>query len=178
MKDKLTLDVFYPHPPERVWKALTDPKALGQWLMPTNFQPMLGARFRFDGLKRGGAQSVEGFVIELEVAKRLTYSWDDGEDDAPGIVSWTLSPVDGGTKLRLEHTPAEASQPYVLIEANLNWKYAMYASLPVMLRLLEAEARKPRAPIVYVQDEPETEPNSESAPKRRAGFRQEEATCC
>jgi len=78
----------------------------------------------------------------------------------------------------LEHTPAEASQPYVLIEANLNWKYAMYASLPVMLRLLEAEARKPRAPIVYVQDEPETEPNSESAPKRRAGFRQEEATCC
>ena len=55
----------------------------------------------------------------------------------------------------------------------MNWRYALYASLPVLMRLLRSEDRRPKAPIVYVADDPE---NPEVA-KRRAGFRQEEATC-
>jgi len=142
--------------------------------MPTDFEPVLGRRFRFNGLKRGADQAVEGVVLELDRLKRLSYSWDDGEDDAPGIVSWTLSPVDGGTVVRLEHRVVEASRPHVLIEASVNWGYAVYASMPVLLRILQAEIRQPRVPIVYVQEDPVPE----SEPTRRAGFRQEEATCC
>jgi uncharacterized protein YndB with AHSA1/START domain len=38
----------YPHPPERVWRALTDPAELGSWLMPTDFTAKAGSRFTLD----------------------------------------------------------------------------------------------------------------------------------
>jgi len=173
MKDKLTFQAFYPDPPERVWRALTDSSALASWLMPTTFKPMIGFRFRFDGLSRGKRSTVEGVVLEIEESKKLTYTWDDGEDDAPGVVSWTLSPKDGGTQLTLEHQTFEPAKPYVLIEASANWSHALSSSLPILMRLLRNEERYPRVPIVYVAEDAQTE----SEPKRRAGFRQEEATC-
>jgi uncharacterized protein YndB with AHSA1/START domain len=173
MKEELSFEAFYPDPPERVWHALTDPKALGKWLMPTTFKPLLGFRFRFEGLNRGMRSTVEGQVIELEEGRRLSYTWDDGDDNAPGVVSWTLKPKDGGTHLTLEHSVAEPVKPYVLIEASMNWRYALHGSLPVLLRLLGEEKQRPKAPIVYVSEEPE----DQDKPKRRAGFRQEEATC-
>ena len=40
-------EVFLPHPPEDVWLALTDPQALAEWLMPNNFEPVAGHKFRF-----------------------------------------------------------------------------------------------------------------------------------
>lgn len=173
MKDKLNFEIFYPHPPERVWQALTDSNALGKWLMPTDFNPTLGFRFRFEGPTRSAGQNVEGVVVEVQRNRRLTYTWDDGEDDAPGIVSWTLSPVDGGTRVTLEHRIAENPKPNVLIEAGLNWGHSLHGSLPRWLQLASAYER-PRVPIVYVVEEPE----AETGPKRRAGFRQEEAVCC
>ena len=81
MKKELSFEAFYPDPPERVWQALTDPKALAKWLMPTTFKPQIGFRFRFEGLGRSNGNSVEGQVIELKEARKLTYTWDDGEDD-------------------------------------------------------------------------------------------------
>lgn len=171
--NKLNFEAFYPDSPDRVWRALTDPGALGRWLMPTDFKPKLGFRFGFEGLSRGRTTKVECVVLELDEGKRLTYSWDDGEDDAPGVVAWTLEPQDGGTRLTLEHRSAEEPKPYVLIEADMNWRYALGASLPVLLRLLEAEDRRPKAPIVYVGEEAEPA----DKPTRRAGFRQEEAKC-
>ena len=173
MNEKLTFEAFYPDPPERVWRALTDPGALGLWLMPATFQPRIGFRFQFRGLNRGKSSQVEGVVLEAQQPTRLAYTWDDGEDDAPGVVAWTLRPQDGGTHLTLEHMPCEQPQPYVLIEASLNWSQALAGSLPLLLRLLRAEERTPRIPIVYVIED--SEPESE--PKRRAGFRQEEAIC-
>ena len=170
---KLTFETFYPDPPERVWQALTDAKALSLWLMPTTFKPLIGFRFRFDGLNRGKKSTVEGVVLESEAAKKLSYTWDDGEDDAPGVVSWTLQPKDGGTQLTLEHVPAEAPKPYVLIEASQNWNRALGASLPIVLRMLRLEAELPKVPIVYVTEDTELQSTS----KRRAGFRQEEVSC-
>jgi uncharacterized protein YndB with AHSA1/START domain len=157
---------------DQVFAAIAAPSRRAKWLLPTDFKPQLGFRFRFEGLTRGKSSTVQGQVIELEEASRLSYTWDDGEDDAPGVVSWTLTPKDGGTHLTLEHTVAEPVKPYVLIEASMNWRHAMHASLPALLRLL-GEDRRPKAPIVYVADEPE----DESKPKRRAGFRQEETAC-
>ena len=174
MKEKLILDVFYPHPPERVWKALTDSKVVAQWLMPNDFKPSLGFGFQLYGLRRNGIQTVKGVVLELDEAKRLSYSWDDGEDDAPGIVSWTLSPVDGGTQVRLEHRIMDETRPHVLIEASANWTYATQTTLPFLLHLLGAESRRPPVPMVYVAEETESDQKS----LRRAGFRQEETTCC
>ncbi len=47
MRREIRLDIIYPHPPERIWKALTDSRSLAKWLMPNDFQPRLGHRFRF-----------------------------------------------------------------------------------------------------------------------------------
>ena len=173
MKDKLSFEAFFPDPPERVWRALTDPAALSRWLLPTNFQPRIGFHFQFRSIGRGKGNAVEGMVLEAHEPQRLAYTWDDGEDDTRGVVCWTLKPTDGGTHLTLEHLPAEEPQPYVLIEANANWSYALHVSLPILLRLMRREARRPPTPMVYVADEPETTQES----KRRAGFRQEEPTC-
>lgn len=70
-------EMFCRHPPDRVWRALTDPKALGTWLMPNDFVPELGHRFTFrtrpippyfDGI-------VHCEVIELDPPKSLAYTW-------------------------------------------------------------------------------------------------------
>lgn len=173
MKDKLILEAFYPDPPERVWKALTGSGALSRWLMPAQFEPKIGFRFQFEGLNRGKTANVKGVVLEAESPHRLAYTWEDGDDDAPGVVAWTLRPQDGGTHLTLEHLPTASPQPYVMIEASLNWSYALNRSLPSVLRLLQSQERYPRVPIVYVTEDPETD----QEPKRRAGFRKEKASC-
>lgn len=170
MNEKLNFEAFYPHPPERVWKALTDPKALAEWLLPTDFRPILGLRFRFDGHSRGS--KVEGEVVGVEEAKLLQYTWDDGEAGSPSVVTWSLQPKDGGTLVHLEHTSSVAAEPYVVIEANLNWRYALYASLPVLLGLMKTGAFRPPVPITYVTEEPKEETT------RRAGFRQDEEAAC
>jgi uncharacterized protein YndB with AHSA1/START domain len=177
LNEPLAFEAIYPHSPERVWQALTDPAALGRWLLPTNFRPRIGFRFRFQG---GRTDAVKGEVLEADPPKRLRYTWldvgDDGTAGSPSVVTWTLEPTPGGTRVKLEHQPgdlvaAAEERPHVLIEASMNWRYAMHGSLPALLRSLETH--RPPTPIVYVADEPEAEP------KRRAGFRQEpEAAKC
>jgi len=161
LTEKLTFTAFYPHPPERVWRALTDAKALAAWLLPADFRPEAGRTFRFDA-----SVPIQGTVLEVDENKLLSYTWIDGEDGeagTPSKVTWRLRPRDGGTELRLEHLPADYVEPMVLIEAGMNWRFALYAALPAILGC-------PRVPIVYVADEPE----SPEVAARRAGFRQSE----
>ena len=98
------LEKIYSHPPGRVWQALTDPQALAQWLLPNSFRPHLGHRFRFTRRADGGKpEKVQCQVVELEAPRRLAYTWQAESDDAPTLVTWTLEPVEEGTRLRLEH---------------------------------------------------------------------------
>ena len=55
MKRNIMIEAFYPFPPERVWKALTDSRALAGWLMPNDFQPRVGHRFQFRDDPRPGS---------------------------------------------------------------------------------------------------------------------------
>jgi uncharacterized protein YndB with AHSA1/START domain len=47
MNRDLRFEVTYPHPPEKVWRALTDPQAIAQWLMKNNFEARVGHKFQF-----------------------------------------------------------------------------------------------------------------------------------
>ncbi|MBS1726272.1 MAG: SRPBCC domain-containing protein [Armatimonadetes bacterium] len=146
---------------ERVWQALTDPSFLSRWLMPADFKPTVGYRYSF----QTQAHKITGEVLECDGKSRLVYTWDDGESDEPSLVSWSLRPDGDGTRLTLEHSEFAAPEPYVLIEAHMNWSQASVA--------LAAVLRMP-VPIVYCADEPVI-PVLE-----RAGFRQpekEEASC-
>jgi uncharacterized protein YndB with AHSA1/START domain len=110
MKRDLVLERLYPHPPERVWRALTDRRALATWLMETDFEPTLGHRFTFRAKPQPGWDGVTYCeVTELDPPRRLAYTWRGGSGkDRPltldTLVRFTLLPEGNGTRLRLEHT--------------------------------------------------------------------------
>lgn len=106
MKREVRLEAVYPHPPERVWQALTDRNALAQWLLPNDFEPRLGHRFRLRDRKRRD-KTVSCEVIELDAPNRLAYTWRTEADEPPTLVSWTLEPVEDGTRVRIEHIGME-----------------------------------------------------------------------
>jgi uncharacterized protein YndB with AHSA1/START domain len=104
MLQDVKLNIFYPHPPERVWKALTDRRALAAWMMENDFEPCLGHKFRFRSEPIPGVEAtIHCEVIELDEPNRLIYTWRDSSVSEPSLVVWTLTAVDGGTQLQLRH---------------------------------------------------------------------------
>jgi uncharacterized protein YndB with AHSA1/START domain len=96
------------HPPERVWRALTDPRLLAIWMMQTTLaeEPRAGLRFQF---RTKPAPGFDGIIdcqfIEVDRPRRLVFSWASGKaKDRPTTVAWTLTPTATGTHLRLEHS--------------------------------------------------------------------------
>jgi uncharacterized protein YndB with AHSA1/START domain len=90
----IVLDAVYPHPPERVWRALTDPEELAE----------LGHKFQFRTKPRGTWRGiVDCEVLELDPPRRISYSWLGDPKARATTVTWTLTPIDGGTRLVLEH---------------------------------------------------------------------------
>jgi uncharacterized protein YndB with AHSA1/START domain len=104
-------EAVYPQPPERVWRALTEPESLKAWLLPADdFAPRVGHRFHFEGgadgnAERGGGR-IDAEVLEADAPRRLAYTWRAAPDQPQTIVTWTLEPVEAGTRVRLTHAPA------------------------------------------------------------------------
>lgn len=97
------------HAPEKVWRALTQSWLIDEWLMTNDFVPEVGRRFTL----RAPAPLPEWSgvthcqVITVEPARLLAYRWGDGTESASGlktIVTWTLTPHEGGTLLRMEQS--------------------------------------------------------------------------
>lgn len=97
-----------PHPPEKVWRALTQQPLIEDWLMKNDFQPVVGHRFQFRATPVPGWSGVTNCeVLEVEAPRRLAYAWGDGTESDSGlktVVTWTLTPADGGTHVRMEHS--------------------------------------------------------------------------
>ena len=97
-----------PHPPEKIWRALTTPELIAEWLMKNDFAPAVGHRFQFRATPMPGwAGFTNCQVIEVEPPSRLAYRWGDGTESDSGlrtVVTWTLTPVDGGTLVRMEQS--------------------------------------------------------------------------
>jgi uncharacterized protein YndB with AHSA1/START domain len=85
-------DIAYP--PEKIWRALTQPQLMAEWLMQSDFEPVPGRSFRFSA-DWGG---VDCQVQTVEPNKTLSYKWD--AFGLESIVTWTLTPTDNGTRLR------------------------------------------------------------------------------
>ena len=105
MRRDLAFERTYPHPPERVWLAITDRRALAAWLMENDFEPQVGHRFQFRTRPQSGFDGViDCEVIEVAAPRRLAYTWQGSQMRRPTTVTWTLEPVPEGTRLRLTHT--------------------------------------------------------------------------
>lgn len=131
MKSEVTFEVIYPYPPDRVWRALTDRDVLAQWLLPNSFEPHVGHRFHFVKPDPGSAgEVIECEVVDLEPPIRLAYTWQTASDRAPSVVTWTLQPVPGGTRLRLSHTRADeaaAAQDAAAVAVARAWEHRLAA---------------------------------------------------
>lgn len=97
---KVSLDFTFTSPIDKVWRALTDPDTLAQWVMANNFQPIVGYQCQFRNEDWNLVVDCE--VLEVEEPHRLSYTWTGGPIDT--IVTWTLRQDEDITHLHLEQT--------------------------------------------------------------------------
>jgi uncharacterized protein YndB with AHSA1/START domain len=104
-----------PHPAEKIWRALTQPHLIEAWLMKNDFAPVVGHGFNL----RGDWGGVACEVLEVEPERTLAYSW--GDHDLKSVVTWTLTPLGTGTRLRMEQTGFRRDQPRYYGGATAGW---------------------------------------------------------
>ena len=103
MPKSITLTTTYPHSIEKVWKALTDPQAMSEWLMPCNIEPRVGHQFQFQTKPYPGFDgTVHCEVLEVVPPEKLSFSWSGGSLTNT-IVSFRLQAVEEHTQLTFEH---------------------------------------------------------------------------
>ncbi len=97
----------YPHPPAKVWRALTDPALMALWMIaarPEGFSAVVGTRFKFVGKPRPGWSGVvDGEVLEAREPSLFCYSW-VADGGAPMRITYRLEPSGAGTRFSFEHT--------------------------------------------------------------------------
>jgi uncharacterized protein YndB with AHSA1/START domain len=138
-------EVVFPHPPERVWKALTDPRILGMWLMEADgFEPRVGCRFRFRTKPAPGFDGIiHCVVIDAEPPSRLTYTWASGKQRST-TVRWQLHPHSDGTRLVLDHDGFGGVAGWVLkTMLGRGWGHKLRDYMPLLLERLAATADNP-----------------------------------
>lgn len=98
------LENHYPHPVERVWEAIATSRGLAAWLMPNDFEPVVGHHFQFRWKKIPGWRGiVDCEVLEVTPLQRLVFSWRGEENQTPTRVTMALFPEGSGTKLVFDH---------------------------------------------------------------------------
>lgn len=105
----LVIERVMPHTPEKIWRALTQAPLIEEWLMKNDFQPTVDRKFNFRTEPMPHWNGVvDCQVLAVEPHKRLSYSWNaSGEEAADGLrttVTWTLTPAQGGTHVRMEQS--------------------------------------------------------------------------
>lgn len=112
----------FAHPPAKLWRALTQPHLIEAWLMKNDFAPVVGHSFNLRG-DWGGVLDCE--VLEIEPGRTLSYRWDfTSEDDAfalKSVVTFTLTPTEAGTHLRMEQAGFRPDQKQAFGGARFGW---------------------------------------------------------
>jgi len=110
-------------PPEKLWRALTQPHLIEEWLMKNDFKPEVGHSFNLRG-EWGGVLDCK--VLTVEPHKTLAYSWDFVHDDAAynlkSVVTFTLTPTSSGTHLRVEQAGFGPQQRQAFGGARAGWE--------------------------------------------------------
>jgi len=122
-----------PFPPDKLWRALTQPHLLEEWLMKNDFDPTVGHRFSLRG-DWGGVLDCE--VLAIEPLRSLSYTWNFAHPDPAygleSVVTFTLTPTATGTRLRMEQAGFRPDQKQALGGAVHGWN-AMFGKLEHVL---------------------------------------------
>ncbi|MGA2552043.1 MAG: SRPBCC domain-containing protein [Burkholderiaceae bacterium] len=125
----VTLEREMPFSPEKIWRALTQPHLIEEWLMKNDFKPVVDHTFKFNA----DWGSVEGQVKAVELHKTLSYTW--AAYGLKSIVTWTLTPTPSGTLVRMEQSGFRPDQTQAYQGAYNGWQQFLGALERVVSRL-------------------------------------------
>ena len=115
-----------PFPPQKIWRALTEPHLIEEWLMKNDFQPVVDRHFNF----RADWGAVDCQVQAVEPNKSLSYTW--VAYGLESVVTWTLTPTRAGTHLRMEQSGFRPDQKQAYQGAKHGWQ-KFFANLEQVL---------------------------------------------
>jgi uncharacterized protein YndB with AHSA1/START domain len=117
----VVVEKVFPHPPEKVWRALTESSLMEQWLMKNDFEPVVGHAF---SLRMAPVQNWDGViecqVVSLEPGKSLSYTWSTMGHES--VVTFQLTPTEAGTHVRVEQAGFRPDQEAAFKGAQYGWK--------------------------------------------------------
>jgi uncharacterized protein YndB with AHSA1/START domain len=109
----IVIDEVLPHAPDMIWKTLTTAELISRWMMPPQgFEAVVGKAFTYKTTPAGAWDgTIHCKVLEVVPGRRLAYAWKGGDEGNTGygspldtVVTWTLTPVEAGTRVRLVHS--------------------------------------------------------------------------
>ena len=122
MQKEIKHSFYFTQGPQEVWAYLTEPELMEQWLMPNDFKPVTGHHFRFNNPNN---TFVVCEVLEVSPFTALSYVWKNDwavtKTPYTSTVSWTLTPIEGGTELLLVHSGFELFKD--LVSHNSGWMF-------------------------------------------------------
>jgi uncharacterized protein YndB with AHSA1/START domain len=109
------------HPPQKIWRALTQPHLLEEWLMKTDFKPQKGQKFTFSRQPQPDINVVvDCEVLDVEPIRSLSYTWE--AFGLESVVTFTLEPTPTGTIIRMEQSGFRPDQDAAFMGARASWK--------------------------------------------------------
>lgn len=117
----VTVEREFPFPPEKLWRALTQPHLIEEWLMKNDFMPAVGHQFQLRMDPQPGWNGViDCEVMEVEPNRTLSYTW--GAMGTDTAVTFTLTPIANGTHLRVDQSGFRKDQAQAFAGATYGWK--------------------------------------------------------
>jgi uncharacterized protein YndB with AHSA1/START domain len=117
----VVIEKQFPHPPEKLWRALTESPLLAQWLLNNDFAPTVGHKFQFRSEPvQGWNGIIDCKVLAIDPPKRLSYTW--ASMGLESVVLFTLTPESGGTHLRVEQSGFPMDQDHAYKGATYGWQ--------------------------------------------------------
>jgi uncharacterized protein YndB with AHSA1/START domain len=125
--DTLVVERTMPHPPEKIWRALTQSALIQEWLMQNDFEPIVGRKFNLRSAPMPHWNGVTDCEVRIvEPNRRLAYTWNASGEEAAGglktVVTWTLTRVKGGTLVRMEQSGFRPEDQRNYQGANYGWQ--------------------------------------------------------
>jgi uncharacterized protein YndB with AHSA1/START domain len=136
----IEVDYDLPHPPEKVWRALTESELLGRWLMANDFKAEVGHRFTFQATPIPGHWDgkVACEVLTVEPARLLRYAWKGGAgpNQLDTTVTWTLEATPKGTLLHLSHAGFTEANAFAYENMGKGWRSHLAERIAALLAAL------------------------------------------
>ena len=135
--DVISFELDLNHAPEKVWRAITDPALLSEWLLPVVEGKLeRGAAFKLQTQPYPGWDgTVSCRVLEIETHRKLSYAWVVGDMEIDTVVTFTLTPTASGTRMSLVQAGFKPTQKQAFGGARYGWNMMSAKLVDVLAKL-------------------------------------------